>query len=206
MDLILTGILILTVIFLLDFLTKPKFSFPTPYRIPLLGHMLFLGNVPHIQLTKWSQKYGNIFAIQVLNRKSIVVNDVETFNALVEKGDFEARNRSLRFIMLADGEKDGKPKDVFARDATPFQQKLKAFAREQICQLRKTAFYTDLYGLVSNCLVDLIKKDSVNNVIDPYDAISHEVYHFYYSMCKGELSPPDTPAIAQSIEAAEILR
>lgn len=66
---------------------------------PLLGNIFGIDpSQPHITLTKWGRKYGEIFRIRVLNEDIIVVNDVDLIKeALVTKStDFAGRPNIFR--------------------------------------------------------------------------------------------------------------
>ena len=133
---------VIVTLFLLDYLMKPKLDFPMPWLwLPIFGHMFFLGKQPHQKLESWGTKYGSVFMIQVLNKSIPVVNDNTIFREMCQTGNFEARNKSFRFNILACAENDGIPKDFFIQDANEKHQHLKQFTLGLVDQMRKQSFF-----------------------------------------------------------------
>ncbi|XP_067829664.1 cytochrome P450 1A1 [Heptranchias perlo] len=75
---------------------------PGPPTLPLIGHGLALGANPHLTLTALSEKYGDIFQIQIGTRPVLVLSGLDTLKqALIKQGDeFSGRPSlySFRFI------------------------------------------------------------------------------------------------------------
>ncbi|CAG7830884.1 unnamed protein product [Allacma fusca] len=50
-------------------------SLPGPWKLPLVGHLPFLGFFPHETIFKWKEKYGPIIFIQFGSYPAVVIND-----------------------------------------------------------------------------------------------------------------------------------
>ncbi|CAG7664901.1 unnamed protein product, partial [Allacma fusca] len=48
---------------------------PGPWKLPLLGHLPFLGFFPHETMLKWKEKYGPIIFLQLGSYPAVVIND-----------------------------------------------------------------------------------------------------------------------------------
>ena len=203
--LIIAGIII--AIFLLDYLIKPKLDFPMPsFRLPIFGHMFFIGNKPQQKFESWGAKCGSVYMIQVLNKTILVVNDNTMFQEICDTGNFEARNVSVRYNILACADKDGIPKDMFSQDANDHHQQLKKFTLAMVSRMRKSLFFDKLMAHTQDILEKEIQKDSVQNVVDPYEIVTRAIYNHYFCAANGALVSPDSPASAKVVKASKIIR
>lgn len=51
---------------------------PGPWGLPLLGYIPFLSRLPHLDLQRLAQKYGDVFSIRLGSRYIIVLNDFQS--------------------------------------------------------------------------------------------------------------------------------
>ena len=203
--LIVAGVIV--AIFLLDYLMKPKLDFPMPsFRLPIFGHMFFIGNKPQQKFESWGAKCGSVYMIQVLNKTILVVNDNIIFQEICDTGNFEARNISVRFNILACAEKDGIPKDMFAQDANDQHQQLKRFTLAIAARMRNSSFFNELMTHTQDILEKEIQNDSVLNVVDPYEIVTRTIYNHYFCTANGALVSPDSPASAKMVKTAKLIR
>ncbi|XP_014678567.1 PREDICTED: cytochrome P450 1A2-like [Priapulus caudatus] len=79
---------------------------PGPSGWPVVGSMFELGNRPEIFFNKMSERYGNIFSLNLGQKRVVVVNSYETWaEAIVEKGHiFADRPDLLSFKLLQEGD------------------------------------------------------------------------------------------------------
>ncbi|XP_014673608.1 PREDICTED: cytochrome P450 1A1-like [Priapulus caudatus] len=79
---------------------------PGPSGWPVVGSMFELGKRPEIFFNKMSERYGNIFSLNLGLRRVVVVNSCETWaEAIVEKGHiFADRPDLLSFKLQQDGD------------------------------------------------------------------------------------------------------
>ncbi|XP_014679740.1 PREDICTED: cytochrome P450 1A1-like [Priapulus caudatus] len=69
---------------------------PGPSGWPVVGSMFQLGNRPEIFLTKMSERYGDIFSLNLGQKRAVVVNTCETWaEAIIEKGHIFADRPDL---------------------------------------------------------------------------------------------------------------
>ncbi|XP_055892538.1 cytochrome P450 1A4-like isoform X2 [Biomphalaria glabrata] len=82
---------------------------PGPRGIPLLGNLLQLGKKPHVTLTDWRFKYGDVYQITMGSRAAVVLNGVQTIKqALVKQaGDFAGRPDFYSFKFIGNGNSMG---------------------------------------------------------------------------------------------------
>ncbi|XP_014679737.1 PREDICTED: cytochrome P450 1A2-like [Priapulus caudatus] len=69
---------------------------PGPSGWPVIGSMFQLGKRPEIFLTKMSERYGDIFSLNLGEKRAVVVNTCETWaEAIIEKGHIFADRPDL---------------------------------------------------------------------------------------------------------------
>ena len=198
---------VIVAIFLLDYLMKPKLDFPMPsFRLPIFGHMFFIGKKPQQKFEFWGAKCGSVYMIQVLNKTILVVNDNTIFQEICDTGNFEARNVSVRYNMLARAEKDGIPKDLFAQDASDHHQRLKRFTLDKVAKMRNSLFFNQLMTHTQDILSKEIQKDSVQNIVDPYEIVTRTIYNHYFCAANGALVSPDSPASLTIVKLSKVIR
>nr|XP_034978011.1 cytochrome P450 2J2-like isoform X3 [Zootoca vivipara] len=68
---------------------RPRDFPPGPMPLPFLGNMLHMDfKKPHFSMQKFAKKYGNIFSLQVGNRRVVVVNGLQLVKeTLVHQGE-----------------------------------------------------------------------------------------------------------------------
>lgn len=103
MELITLGLLSLVIILVIFIRRNDSGSFdsmPGPFRLPLLGNLQFNFPSLHKQFTEYSEKYGEIFRIQILSQPAVVLNSYSIFKeAYSTRGkDIVGRpHKNLRF-------------------------------------------------------------------------------------------------------------
>uniref|UniRef100_A0A914WW44 unspecific monooxygenase n=1 Tax=Plectus sambesii TaxID=2011161 RepID=A0A914WW44_9BILA len=71
---------------------------PGPYGLPVVGYMPFLGSKPHLVFAKLSQKYGDIFQVQLGTQKVVVLNSLDVIKeAYIKDASFAGRPNSASF-------------------------------------------------------------------------------------------------------------
>ncbi|XP_074644414.1 cytochrome P450 1A1-like [Tubulanus polymorphus] len=80
---------------------------PGPWGLPIIGHVLALGENPHLTFMKMRAKYGDVFRIRLGSFPTIVVNGDESIrevtNARLGGDDFAGRPRFYLFTLRDDG-------------------------------------------------------------------------------------------------------
>ncbi|XVE82864.1 hypothetical protein DITRI_Ditri16bG0039800 [Diplodiscus trichospermus] len=71
---------------------------PSPFALPILGHLHLLKEPLHRTLFKLSQKYGPVFSLKVGSRRLVVVSSPSAVQECFTKNDIVLANRP-RFIM-----------------------------------------------------------------------------------------------------------
>lgn len=61
---------------------RPKNFPPGPPCIPIIGSLHRLSGLPHLQISKIAEKYGNVFSLQFLHLKIVCVNGYEALTEL----------------------------------------------------------------------------------------------------------------------------
>ncbi len=79
---------------------------PGPWGVPVLGHLPFIGNNAPRTLHDMSEKYGNVFAIRMGSRPTIVVSGYDAIlDVIVRQGiDFAGRPDFVSWKLIGDGE------------------------------------------------------------------------------------------------------
>lgn len=78
---------------------------PGPRALPFIGNVLEVGKRPYLSLTAMSERYGNVFQIQIGMRPVVVLSGLETVRqALIKQGDdFSSRPDLYSFRFINDG-------------------------------------------------------------------------------------------------------
>lgn len=78
---------------------------PGPKALPFIGNVLQVGQKPYLSLTAMSERYGDVFQIQIGMRPVVVLSGLETVRqALVKQGeDFSGRPDLYSFRFINDG-------------------------------------------------------------------------------------------------------
>lgn len=78
---------------------------PGPRPLPFIGNVLEMGKNPYLSLTAMSERYGDVFQIQIGMRPVVVLSGLETVRqALVKQGeDFSGRPGLYSFSFINDG-------------------------------------------------------------------------------------------------------
>ncbi|XP_053331192.1 cytochrome P450 1B1-like [Spea bombifrons] len=75
---------------------------PGPFRWPLVGNVMQLGQIPHLTFCKMAQKYGNVFQIRLGSQDIVVLNGDDTIRQALVKHSAEFAGRpnftSFRFV------------------------------------------------------------------------------------------------------------
>lgn len=190
--------------YLLDCLWKPHYiGIASPFRIPLIGHAISLARCsgPHKLLTAWSKKNGDIFSIQILNRKSVVLNGYENIHeALVTKGkDFAGRSKYFRSSFLAE------EKDIVTQDYSPKWKKLTSFTHSLIRKYAERSNQMENITLsISDDLVSSLKSRSISGCVDPYDSIHLSVINLFAVMMTGNKFTMDDPVFHKILSIEDL--
>lgn len=78
---------------------------PGPKSLPIIGNVLEVGSNPHLSLSAMSERYGDVFQIQLGMRPVIVLSGIDTVRqALIKQGDqFASRPDLYSFQFINDG-------------------------------------------------------------------------------------------------------
>lgn len=78
---------------------------PGPKPLPIIGNVLEVGRNPYLSLTAMSERYGDVFQIQIGMRPVVVLSGSETVRqALIKQGDeFAGRPDLYSFRFIGDG-------------------------------------------------------------------------------------------------------
>ncbi|CAL1534717.1 unnamed protein product [Lymnaea stagnalis] len=84
-------------------------TLPGPRGIPILGNLLQLGKKPHLTLTDFRNKYGDVYQITMGSRPTVVINGVKAIRqALVKQAeDFAGRPDFYSFKFIGNGNSMG---------------------------------------------------------------------------------------------------
>ncbi|XP_014677133.1 PREDICTED: cytochrome P450 2U1-like [Priapulus caudatus] len=148
---------------------------PGPSGWPVVGSMFELGNRPVIFFNKMSERYGNIFSLNMGQKRVVVVNSYETWaEAIVEKGHIFADRPDLASFKLQ--EAGDQSRGVAFTRASEIQRKKIKFVRAAfnpaIPEVAER-FYTILSSEVALLMQDIAKENG-----KPFDP--HHVIEFCY--------------------------
>ncbi|XP_078588758.1 cytochrome P450 2U1-like [Branchiostoma floridae x Branchiostoma japonicum] len=118
-----TFLVFCTVFLLACFLLKRSKNLP-PYpagRVPVLGHLLALGQASHLKLTAWRRQYGDVFTVRMGMKDAVVLNGYTAVkDALVDRSELFA-SRPPNYLLDSTS---GFGKDVASgRWGTEFKQR-----------------------------------------------------------------------------------
>ncbi|CAG7719037.1 unnamed protein product [Allacma fusca] len=67
-------------------------NIPGPkFALPLVGHLLFVGNEPHKTFLEWKKVYGPIFSVQLGHLRTVVLNDLKLIKEAFKMQEFAGR-------------------------------------------------------------------------------------------------------------------
>ncbi|CAG2112194.1 unnamed protein product, partial [Medioppia subpectinata] len=70
-----------------------------PIGVPLVGYLPFLGRQPHRDIAKLSEKYGNVFTLQLGVHNIVILNDWEAVKDAFQKDAFLDRPKDSAFVI-----------------------------------------------------------------------------------------------------------
>ncbi|KAK6178489.1 hypothetical protein SNE40_013274 [Patella caerulea] len=163
---------------------------PGPRGWPVIGNLLQLGKKPHETLTRLRRTYGDVYAIKMGSRETIVLNGLQTIRAALVKRaeDFAGRPDFYSFKFIANGNSMGfgdygprwKMHRRLAQNALAmFINKKNNPIEESICQ--------EANVLANNLL------QNGNNPIDPHTEIYLSVGSIICAICFGQRYKRDDP-------------
>ena len=50
---------------------------PSPIGFPVVGHLLRMGSLPHLALTKWTKEFGSMYRIKMGFQEVLVISGTE---------------------------------------------------------------------------------------------------------------------------------
>ncbi|XP_077980381.1 cytochrome P450 1A1-like [Glandiceps talaboti] len=111
--LILLGLLVCRLIY---GIIKPAGFPPGPIGWPGIGSAMLLAKDPHINLTKLSEKYGDIFTLNIALAHCVVLNNIELVreSLVAKQNEFAGRPYIYSLDIISEG-----GKDIAAADFTP---------------------------------------------------------------------------------------
>ncbi|CAG7716337.1 unnamed protein product [Allacma fusca] len=71
---------------------------PGPIKMPVLGHLPFLGSQPHKRLVQWKSKYGPIMQVWFGSYRAVVIQDVDLIRKSLNLKTFSGRP-DLNFLL-----------------------------------------------------------------------------------------------------------
>ncbi|XP_066264249.1 cytochrome P450 2J4-like [Branchiostoma lanceolatum] len=127
-ELTLQTFLVFCVTFLLAYVIFKRSRNLPPYpagRVPVLGHILALGRAPHVKVTAWRRRYGDVFTIKIGSVDVVVLNGYTAVkDALVDRSDlFASRPPDYLFDAIT-----GSGKDIIGARWGPGFRQRKRFA------------------------------------------------------------------------------
>ncbi|XP_050396758.1 cytochrome P450 1A1 [Patella vulgata] len=163
---------------------------PGPKGWPVIGNLLQLGKKPHETLTRFRKTYGDVYAIKMGSRETIVLSGLQTIRAALVKRaeDFAGRPDFYSFKFIANGNSMGfgdygprwKMHRRLAQNALAmFINKKNNPIEESICQ--------EANVLANNLL------QNGNNPIDPHTEIYLSVGSIICAICFGQRYKRDDP-------------
>ncbi|XP_078586162.1 cytochrome P450 2U1-like [Branchiostoma floridae x Branchiostoma japonicum] len=90
---------------LLVFFKRPKNLPPSPSGSwPVVGHLLSLGRAPHLKLTEWRKRYGDVYTVRMGMEDVVVLNGCRAIKeALVDYKDAFSSRPSVYVLNLISG-------------------------------------------------------------------------------------------------------
>ncbi|XP_077870221.1 cytochrome P450 1A5-like [Saccoglossus kowalevskii] len=104
-----TNVMLLLLVFIITYglfsLRKPSGFPPGPMGYPFIGSIMDLMNDPHLTLTRYGKKYGDVFTIKIGSQPVIVLNSLDVIKeALVKKqNDFAGRPYFYSCNLMSEG-------------------------------------------------------------------------------------------------------
>ena len=190
-------------VFLLDWLWKPKLNLPYPPRLPVIGHLLSFVQTPHLTASSWAETCGDVFCIQILNKCLVIVSGYDAaYEVLVTKGkDFTERTRTFRNDIVSEN-----------RKGIIFQSPSMTWKNLRMLTHRKIKQYGEGLGHIeakvhhtAQDLIHGITSDSKDGTIDPYDHIYLTMANNMTILMIGSKLSLDDPLFRKIVQMEEIL-
>lgn len=157
---------------------------PTPFGFPIVGHLPRLGSDPHIKMTEWRKKFGEIYRLKMGSQEAVVLNGLETIKKALQgqASDFAGRPDFYSLQKICDG-----------------KCLLSAGYDERFKFQRKTAihFMRNFVNNSPNCPSEEKIREEANamvtnmlntdgNAVDPYNEIYLSHSSVIYRICFGD--------------------
>lgn len=155
---------------------------PGPWAWPVLGNLLQLGSMPHHTLSKWSERYGSIFQIQMGSRPTVILCGINMIKqaCIKQAEDFAGRPDFYTFNFIANGKSMGFG-DYGARwrmHRRIAQNALAMFVNSRDNPMEE-AIQDEARTLVKNLT-------SAQSPVDPHDEIYLSVGNIICALCFGK--------------------
>ncbi|WAR28721.1 CP1A1-like protein [Mya arenaria] len=172
-------------------------SAPGPTGVPILGNLLQLGRKPHLTLTSFRQKYGDVYQITMGSYPTVVLNGLRAVkHALVKQAeDFAGRPDFYSFRYIANGKSMGFS-DYGAKWKLHRKIAQNALA---LCANRKYNPIEEAIVAEARLLaLNLQKSDGAP--VDPHNEIYLSVGNIICALCFGERYRRDDPDFQQLVK------
>ncbi|KAL5707923.1 hypothetical protein ACHQM5_018772 [Ranunculus cassubicifolius] len=156
---------------------------PGPWRVPFLGHLHLLGELPHRSLQKLSKKYGPIMSLRLGSTPTIVVSSPEYAELFLKTHDsvFASRPKQQSAELMAFGQKN-----VSFAQYGPYWRNIRKLCTMELLTSSKIESFKPMRKEELTLFVESLKNESKSgSVIDITAHIETLVSDMTYRMVLG---------------------
>ena len=190
-------------VFLLDWLWKPKLNIPYPPRLPVIGHLLSFVQTPHMTASSWAETCGDVFCIQILNKCLVIVSGYDAaYEVLLTKGkDFTERTSTFRNDIVSENRKG-----ILFQSVNMTWKKLRMLTHQKIKQYGEGLGHIEAkVHQTAQDLIQGITSDSKDGIIDPYDHIYLTMANNMTILMIGSQLSLDDPLFRKIVQMEELV-
>jgi cytochrome P450 len=168
---------------------------PGPWGFPILGHLPLMGLIPHLQISKWSKKYGPIMSIEFGSFPCVIISDAKLIKAAFNENDFAGRSDIRSMADRSGGQVKGL---IFTEGKEWVEQR-----RFALRTLRDFGFgKKSMESAVHEEIKDLIEtfKKSAGKPQSTKNAFNAAVLNALWTLIAGERFKQDDPDLAVAVK------
>ena len=190
-------------LFLLDWLWKPKLDLPSPSRLPVVGHLFSFDQTPHMTFCSWAKTCGDVYCIQILNKCMVIVSSYEAaYEVMVTRGkDFAGRQHTFRNDIMSEN-----GNGIINQSANATWKNLRMVTQQSVKQ------YGEGFGRIETMVHEMAQQliqgiitESKDGVIDPYDNIYLTVAKNIATLVVGNQPSSDDPLFRKIIHMEQLV-
>ena len=175
---------------------RGKLAMPSPWGLPVLGHLPLLGPRCFVTMNDYRKRYGDVYKLRMGLRDVVIINGQEAIRtALVKKsGDFAGRPDIVSFRHAVQGHSV-----AFAPYTSNWHMHRRIAHRGISTLLKDRECPTD--ALISEEAICLLRRmdERKGKPFDPYEDLQETVMHVLFRLCFGRACRPSEDVLCEQL-------